>query len=167
MSAIEFFEKLFRHWATYIKVYGVKYFCTVVYAQVALFRKKQVLLAKKVQLFNIWTFYMKIRLHIIFWTANATGFIDPNLESSYKVLPRKVKLKPPTTRLVFGGVYFFVYFLHVYFCSLVLKNIFLLNYHSFLIWRIRPYRQKIVLFPESTFKIKVVLVHFSRFYWHY
>ena len=62
---------------------------------------------KKVQLFNIWTFYMKTRLHIIFWTANATDFIGPILESSYKVLPRKVKLKPPTTRLVFGGVEFF------------------------------------------------------------
>ena len=36
------------------------------------------------QLFNIQTFYMEKRLHIIFCTANSTDLIDPNFESSYK-----------------------------------------------------------------------------------
>ena len=33
------------------------------------------------------------RLHTIFWTRNATDFIDPILESSNKVQPRIAKIE--------------------------------------------------------------------------
>ena len=43
-------------------------------------------------------FFMKRKLYSIFWTANATNFIDPISKSSYKVLPRKHRLQPYNCR---------------------------------------------------------------------
>ena len=43
---------------------------------------------------------MEKRLCNIFWTTSTTNFIDPILESSYEVLPRKVTIS--TARWIFG-----------------------------------------------------------------
>ena len=60
---------------------------------------------------------MEKRLCNIFWTTSTTNFIDPILESSYEVLPRKVTIS--TARWIFG---LFLILKYYNFCMVLGKN---------------------------------------------